>query len=134
MIGTIVTWLVKLGASGIVDKVIGLIEHRTSEMTERQKLETQITVEYIRGVVREAEVMADLNKAKMQFPWFWCFAALFLLPLGFWWTAVIVDSVFGFSWDVANLPTMQMQEWAGNMIQWVFYVGGGVAGLRALVK
>lgn len=76
--------------------------------------------------------MADYNRAKLSFPWFWVFAGMFIAPLALWWAAVILDSVFMFSWSVADLPTPQMQEWAGDMIRWLFYIGSGVGALRML--
>ncbi|AWI61246.1 hypothetical protein [Sinorhizobium fredii] len=65
---------------------------------------------------------------------FWTFAALFVLPLGFWRSAVIIDSVFALPWNVANLPTPEMRQRAGDMIKWIFYVGGGVAGVKAVLR
>ncbi|MET3600102.1 hypothetical protein [Martelella mangrovi] len=133
MIPTFITWLVKLGAGGIVERAITLIDKRAERENDREKIRAELTAEYLRQVVEETRIMADYNKAKLSFPWFWLFASLFLFPLALWWAAVILDSVFSFPWSVADLPTSQMQTWAGNMIQWVFYVGSGVAGLKAVV-
>jgi hypothetical protein len=33
-------------------------------------------------------------------------------------------------WGVDTVPVLE--EWGGQMIQWLFYVGGGVAALRSL--
>ena len=53
---------------------------------------------------------------------------LFVLPLGLWWCAVIADSVFAFSWNVAALPA-PLDEWAGIIMASLFLVDGmkGVA-------
>ena len=134
MIGTIIKWLAKLGAGGIVDRAMTLIEKRAEQETDREKIKADLTAEYYRQVIEETRIMADYNKAKLSFPWFWLFASLFLFPLALWWAAVILDSVFHFPWTIADLPTPQMQAWAGNMIQWVFYVGSGVAGLKTVLK
>lgn len=134
MITTFIAWLVRLGAGGIVDRALTLIEKRAEQQNDREQIRADLTSEYYRQVVEETRIMADYNTAKLSFPWFWIFAAMFLIPLALWWSAVIIDSVFGFSWSVADLPTSQMQAWAGNMIQWVFYVGSGVAGLKTVLK
>jgi len=128
------SFLIKIGLGGVIDKAIALTQRRTELEVDKEKLRTELTAEYMRQVVEETRIMADFNKAKFSFPWFWMFAALFVLPLGFWWSAVILDSVFGFSWSVADLPTREMKDAAGSMIEWLFYVGGGVAGVKAVLR
>ncbi|WP_234837797.1 hypothetical protein [Sinorhizobium meliloti] len=130
----VLAFLLKIGLSGVVERGIKLMERRAEIEVDKEKLRTELTAEYVRQVVEETRIMADFNKAKFSFPWFWMFAALFVLPLGFWWSAVILDSVFGFPADVANLPTPEMRQWAGDMIKWIFYVGGGVAGVKAVLR
>lgn len=128
----IIAFLVKLGFGGVVEKALYHMERRAELENDRERLKSQTAVALARHAVNEAKIMADYNKAKLAFPWFWVFAGLFIVPLALWWSAVILDSVFGFSWSVADLPTPQMQEWAGDMIRWLFYVGSGVGALRAL--
>ncbi|MEY9629894.1 hypothetical protein [Sinorhizobium fredii] len=128
------SFLLKIGLGGVIDKAIALMQRKAELEVDKEKLRTELTAEYLRQIVEEARIMADFNKAKFAFPWFWTFAALFVLPLGFWWAAVILDSVFAFSGDVANLPTPEMRQWAGEMIRWIFYVGGGVAGVKAVLR
>ena len=134
MIEGLLSWLIKLGASGIVDRAITLIEKRGELANDRDKIAADLSAEYLRQVVTETRIMADYNTAKLSFPWFWIFAAMFIGPLGLWWFAVILDSVFGFGWNVANLPTPEMRQWAGNMIQWLFYVGSGAGALKAVIR
>ncbi|MFW2541593.1 hypothetical protein ACN2XU_03045 [Primorskyibacter sp. 2E107] len=128
----LVAFLIKLGFGGIVDKAIGHIERRAELLNDRERLQAQTTVALAREAVSEARIMAEYNRAKLAFPWFWVFAGLFIGPLALWWAAVILDSVFGFAWSVADLPTPQMQEWAGDMIRWLFYVGSGVGALKMI--
>ncbi len=128
----ILAFLIKLGFGGIVEKALHHIERRAELENDRERLKSETTVALAREAVQEAQIMADYNKAKLAFPWFWLFAGLFIVPLALWWSAVILDSVFGFAWSVADLPTPQMQQWAGDMIRWLFYVGSGVGALRAL--
>lgn len=128
----IIGFLIKLGFGGVVDKALAHLERRAELENDRDRLRSETTVALAREAVKEAHVMADYNKAKLSFPWFWVFAGMFIGPLALWWSAVILDSVFGFAWSVADLPTPQMQEWAGDMIRWLFYVGSGVGALRML--
>jgi hypothetical protein len=128
----IIAFLIKLGFGGVVDKALDHMERRAELQNDRERLKSETTVALAREAVSEAKIMADYNRAKLSFPWFWVFAGIFIAPLALWWAAVILDSVFMFSWSVADLPTPQMQEWAGDMIRWLFYVGSGVGALRML--
>ncbi len=129
---TFIAFLLKLGLGGIADKAIRHLERRAELHNDAERLRAQTTAALARAAVDEVRVMADFNRTKLSFPWFWAFAALFIAPLALWWTAVILDSILGFSWNVADLPTPQMQDWAGDMIRWLFYVGSGAAALRML--
>lgn len=127
-----VAFLLKLGFGGIVDKAISHLEARARLEGGQEALRLKTTAELAKAAMAEADVIADLHRQKMRVPWFWLFAWMFLGPLALWWTAVILDSVFAFPWQVADLPTPQMQEWAGNMIQWVFYSGIGVGVIKQI--
>ncbi|MGB0901212.1 hypothetical protein [Halocynthiibacter sp.] len=127
----IIAFMIKIGFGGMVDKAIGHMERRAELANDSDRLRAETAVEFARQAVQETQIMADYNKAKLSFPWFWILAAMFIVPLALWWAAVILDSVFGFAWNVANLPTPQMQLWAGDMIKWLFYVGSGVGAIKA---
>lgn len=128
----LLAFLLKIGFGGAVDKAIALLQHRAEQQGNLDRLKTEATIELAREAVKEVQIMADFNRAKLQFPWFWLFAALFIVPLGAWWTAVIADSIFSFEWSVANLPTPEMRDWAGSMISWLFYVGTTVGAIKAI--
>jgi hypothetical protein len=127
-------FLIKIGFGGLADRAIDALEARADRAGELEALRARTTVELAREAVNETKILADLNKAKFAFPWFWLFAGMFIVPLALWWAAVILDSVFGFAWNVADLPTPQMQAWAGDMIRWVFYVGSGVGVVKAVAR
>lgn len=130
----ILAFLIKLGFGGVVKDAFAHMERRAELANDTERLKTTATIELARELVNEARIMAEFNRAKLAFPWFWVFAGMFLGPLAMWWAAVILDSIFAFSWSVADLPTEQMQEWAGEMIRWVFYVGSGVGVWKTLRK
>ena len=130
----LLAFLVKIGFGGLVDRAFAHLERKAEIEGDREKIRAEATVALAREAVAEARVMAEFNRAKLSFPWFWILAALFVVPLAMWWAAVILDSIFGFSWSVADLPTPQMQAWAGDMIRWLFYVGSGSAALRSVFR
>ena len=130
--GWLLSFVVRLGFDGIVDKALDHLRRRAELGNDAERLKSETTVKLAELAVTEARMMTEFNRAKLNFPFFWIFAALFVVPLGLWWSAVILDSIFMFEWSVADLPTPQMQEWAGTIIMWGFYVGVGVSGLRDL--
>ena len=134
MIASLVTWLVKLGFGGIVDKTIDLMKYRAQLETDKEKLRTEVAIEQMKAAVEETRIMAAFNEKKLSFPWFWLMASMFVVPLGLWWNAILLDSIFHFGWKIADLPTQNLQNWAGSMIQWIFYVGSGVAVIKGLQK
>ncbi len=125
-------FLAKIGFGGIINRTIGYLERKAELEGKQDKLRTDITIQHLKAAVEETRIMADLNKSKMEHQLFWWFLALFIVPLAIWWAAVIADSLFQFDWDIAALPP-PLDQWAGDMIKWLFYVGSGVGG-AAMVK
>lgn len=122
-------WVLKLLGSSAVDKALGYLERKADTETEREKIRTQATIEQIRAATEETRIMADLNRAKLEFPWFWVMVATFVLPLAMWWTAILFDSMFHFGWGISDLPTPELKAMASDMVKWLFYTGttGAVA-------
>lgn len=136
-VSLILSSLLKLGLGGVVEQVVDRLDQHAASSGRSEQQRAQATAEIAKEVVREARHLTELNARKMSFPWFGVFSAMFVVPLGLWWSAVIIDSIpylnrlFGDE-SVANLPTPQMQQWAGRMIEWLFYVGTGVSVLKTL--
>ncbi|WP_319414401.1 hypothetical protein [uncultured Cohaesibacter sp.] len=131
-IATIVSYLVKLGLGGVIDKTIALMERKAELENDKEAQRSAVAIEHLKATVEETRIIAELNKSKMTNLFFWVFCSLFIFPLGFWWTAVIIDSVFHLGWQVANLPTQEMRDWAGSMIKWLFYSGSVGVALKLL--
>ena len=123
--------LLRFASSGLVDRTLSYLERRHAEETGREKLRTQVEIETIRAAVSETRILAELQRSKMDHWVYWFFVALFLAPLGLWWAAVIADSIGGFTWNVAALPH-PLDEWAADMVRWIFFTGGAAATIRAL--
>lgn len=132
MLAALATFLVKIGLGSIIDKTIGLMEKKAELENDKERLKTQIAIEHLRAITAETRMMVQFNEKKMEFPLYWVFLALFVLPLGMWWSAVILDSIFLFGWKVAEVPVLR--DWGGQMIQYLFYIGGGIAAWKSIVK
>lgn len=126
----LLSWILKFASSGLVEKAFDYMERKALLGNERERLKTQITIETVRAAVQETRIMADLQKSKFEHLPYWIFAGLFIVPLGFWWVAVILDSVFLFGWGVATVPVLQ--DWGGQMIRWLFYTGTVVGAIKML--
>lgn len=115
-------FVLKLLSGPLVDRVVGYLETRAKLEGNRDKLRAEIEIETIRQGVQIAAIMASAETARYQVGWYWLFVGIFIVPLALWWAAVILDSIFRFTWDVAALPA-PLDEWAGTMIAWLFLIG-----------
>lgn len=108
-------WLLSLFTGGSLEKILDVVE---------RKLDNEVTKEEIKAEVTKTWINAQANLLVGRTWWFQLF---FLIPLGMWWTAVVIDSIFQFSsWDVDKLPP-PLDEWAGWMISSVFLIDGSKA-------
>lgn len=128
--------LVRLGFGGVVDKALDHLERRAELQNDRERLRQLTTVELAKSAVAEAQIMADFNAAKLRVPWFWLFAGAFLSLLLLWFGSVVIYSIFWCKscafpqpWTIAALPP-PLNDWAGRMIAWLFFVGTGVGVAR----
>lgn len=109
---------------GVLDRVLKTIDAKIKNDTDREKLKTDI-------ILKHYETKADFMNAGGFY-----LMLLFAVPLAFWYTAVILASVFWCAgcaypqeWTVAALPS-PLNEWSGLIVMSIF----GVMGLSKLRK
>lgn len=115
-------WLLKKAAGlavsfftgGTLEKVLDLVNKNMDAGVERERIKADVTQRWI-------EAQANLLVGRT-----WWFQLFFVIPLGLWWTAVILDSIFLWEHDIAALPS-PLDEWAGWIISALFIVDGGKA-------
>lgn len=114
-------WLKALGSTvlrlltgGSLDKLLETVNKRFDAGVKRDEIKAEVTKKWI-------EAQSNLLVGRT-----WWFQLFFVLPLGMWWTAVILDSIFGWEHDILALPT-PLDEWAGWIISALFIVDGGKA-------
>lgn len=114
-------WLIKLGGAflglftgGTLDKILDTIDKKMDEGVRKEEIKADVTKTWINA---QAALLVGRT---------WWFQLFFVIPLGFWWTAVILDSVFGWEHNIAALPK-PLDEWAGWIITALFMVDGGKA-------
>ncbi len=139
MLVKLLAFVMKLGLGGVADKALAHMERRLELANESERLKSETTVALAKEAVAEAKIMAEFNTAKLEYRPFWVLLFLVSAPFVIWEWAVVMDGlpyvnrVFGAE-QVADLPTPALQEAFAAMIQWVFFVGTGVGGVKALMK
>ena len=111
LFGKIGAWLLSAITGGGLEKVLDVIERKMDNETKKEEIKAEVTKTWINA---QANLLVGRT---------WWFQLFFVVPLGFWWSAVIIDSVFQFQWDVAALPN-PLDEWAGWMLSSVFLIDG----------
>lgn len=115
MIRMLLSWF----TGGVLDRVLKSVDHAVSNDTQRQQIRA-------RTITRYAETAAFERADARKYRAFWLVWCLFSAPLGLWWAAICLDSVFLFSFDVADLP-QSVKPYADTIFQSLFGSGGLVA-------
>lgn len=122
MWGLIIPFILKIFTGGSLNTILNTIEKYVDKTETRDQLQADVTKTWINA---QANLLVGRT---------WWFQLLFVIPLGFWWSAVIMDSVFQFTWlEVARLPD-PLDDWATWMISALFLVDGSKAIIGRLTK
>lgn len=114
MLWSIGKWVAGWLTGGSLDKILDTINNKISDGTKREEIKAEVTKKWI-------DAQANLLVGRT-----WWFQLFFVIPLGVWWTAVILDSIVGWEHDIAALPA-PLDSWAGYIISALFIVDGGKA-------
>lgn len=116
MFAGLIAFVLKLATGGTLDRVLAYAERKADSATERERIASEIVREQVRGEIERRNAQKDVLVAGNRWlQW------LFVIPLGIWFSAVIADSIFYFSWNVAALPP-PLDDWAGLIISALFLV------------
>ncbi|MCB1482876.1 MAG: hypothetical protein KDJ55_13130 [Rhodobiaceae bacterium] len=110
LVSTLLSWF----TGGTLDRVLDTVDSRVDNETERQRIRAEVTRAYVSA---QASLLAGRT---------WWFQLFFVVPLGLWFTAVVADSIFQFTWNVAALPA-PLDTWAGWIVSSLFLVDGAKA-------
>lgn len=121
MLLTILRWVGGLLTGGSLDHILGSIEKGMDNEIEKEQVKAEVTKKWIDA------------KASLLVGRTWWFQLFFVVPLGFWWAAVCLDSVLPGDWAIAKLPA-PLDDWAAYIISALFIVDGGKALLGRLGK
>ena len=114
-------WLLSWLGGGVLDRLLAHFEKRQDTGLERDKLVATLTVEEIKAEIETRKLQKELREIEAGW-WVTRWISPFIVyPLAIHLNAVIIDSIFRFSWDVAKLPS-PIDEWQGAILLSFFLV------------
>ncbi len=129
MLTGILSFLLSLLTGPAVDKILGSLERRAENETEREKVRTQATVETLRIMATDQQDQRRAqNEVRLATAGFWEMRLLtFLIAMPFVWHlwSVWLDTQFLFGWGVAKFPS-PFDEWEGTIL--LSFFGAAVVG------
>lgn len=117
LFSTALSWL----TGGTLDRILDSVDHKVDNTTKREEIRADVVKTY-------ANAQANLLVNRT-----WWFQLFFVVPLGLWFSCVVADSIFHFSWNVAALPA-PLDTWAGWIVSSLFIVDGTKAVIGRLRK
>ncbi|WP_136661699.1 hypothetical protein [Nitratireductor sp. XY-223] len=115
--GALLGWL----TGGTLDRILDSVDHKVDNATERERIKAAI-------IKTHMQAQANLLVSRT-----WWFQLFFVIPLGIWFSAVVADSLFHFTWNVAALPA-PLDQWAGWIVSSLFLVDGGKVLIGRILK
>ena len=111
-------FILKIFTGGALDRVLSTVDKKISAETDREKIKGDIIQESYK------------NRGQWMQSGGFLLMLIYALPLGFWYSSVIIYSVFWCQecaypqeWTIAALPA-PLDEWAGMIIISIFGVVG----------
>lgn len=114
-------WVGSLFTGGSLDQILATIDKGMDNEVKKEEVKAEVTKKWI-------DAQASLLVGRT-----WWFQLFFVIPLGFWFTMVVLDSVFGWPMVIASLPD-PLDDWATYIISALFIVDGGKALLGRIGK
>jgi hypothetical protein len=115
---TLGKFIVSFLTGGSLEKILDVINKKMSDDVKKEELKAEVTETWIKA---QASLLVGRT---------WWFQLLFVIPLGAWFSAVILDSIFGsFDWyhHVTYALPEPLDDWAAWIISALFIVDGSKA-------
>lgn len=110
---------------GSLENILKTIDRELDDGAEKERVKAEVTKKI---VDRQADLLVGRT---------WWFQLFFVVPLGVWWTSVILDSVNPFGWftnHVTHALPSPLDEWAAWIISALFIVDGTKAVIGRFTK
>jgi hypothetical protein len=117
-------WLTKIISflsTGMLDRALKYFSDKEKFRNDEQRLRADLLKEAIRSEIDTRKALSEQMRVEFEYRSTRWIRPAFAYPLAFYFAAIIVDSVFGFEWNVQAMPDT-MLEWSYVIIS--FYFGG----------
>lgn len=129
----ILTFLLRLASSGLLDRVLAAMKARADSAVERERIDATVAIEEIKAELGRRQAQRDVLIAEQGRAVTSLMRPAFAYPLAVYYAAVIADSLFYFRWDVAALPA-PVGDWSGWIISAIFLSESGERITRTIVR
>jgi hypothetical protein len=133
MMTLILTFLLRIASSGLLDRVMGAMQARADSAVERERIDATVAIEEIKAELGRRQAQRDVLIAEQGRGITALMRPAFAYPLAVYYAAVIADSLFHFRWNVAALP-VPIGDWSGWIISAIFLSESGERITRTLVR
>ncbi len=122
----------KLASSGILDRAMAMLTAQAESAVERERVTATVAIEEIRAELGRRQAQRDVLVAEQGRAVTALMRPAFAYPLALYYAAVIADSLFHFTWNVAALPA-PIGDWSGWIISAIFLSESGERITRTIV-
>ena len=132
MLAGIVGFVLRITSSGLLDKVLAGLRAAAGSEVEREQIGASVAIEQIKAELARRQAQRDMLLAEQGRAVTAFMRPAFAYPLAIYYAAVIADSLFQFSWNVAALPA-PLGDWSGWIISAIFLSESGERITRTIV-
>lgn len=125
--------LVRLLGGGALDRVLGLLRAQAASATDRDRVSADVAIAHIQAELTRRQAQRDVLIAEQGRLVTSLMRPAFAYPLAVYYGAVIADSLFHFTWNVAALPA-PIGDWSGWIISAIFLSESGERITRTLAR
>lgn len=119
MFKLILNWL----TGGVLDRILTTVDTSINNETQRESIKAEVTKSYVLA-------MLETNKADK---WLSIWRGMFVVPTGIYYSAIILDSLFHWDWNVAALPA-PYDTWGAAIVLALFAADGLVTAAKQFAK
>ena len=129
-------WIVGVGlkfvSGGLLDKVLNALKSQADSTVEKDRITAQVAIEQVKAELGRRQAQRDVLIAEQGRAVTALMRPAFAYPLAIYYAAVIADSLFHFTWNVAALPA-PIGDWSGWIISAIFLSESGERITRTIV-
>jgi hypothetical protein len=123
-LSVLLDFILRFATSGILDKVLTDLKARADSETERERIDASVAIEHVKAEFARRQAQRDVLIAEQGRLITSLMRPAFAYPLAIYYAAVIADSLFHFTWNVAALPD-PIGSWSGWIISAIFLSESG---------